>query len=98
MKIKLTKTPYNSALKSKFGYELAQKMYFDKTAPDIFVEGVPTKTEGVYTVDMPAMVLDTVTGGVVSGTKTVKVKVYGNKVGTFNRYTENTNEVGIVVE
>ena len=98
MKIKLTKSAFVNALDSKFGYELAKKMYFDKTAPDIFAEGLPTKTKGVYTVDMPAMVIDTVTGNPVSGTKTVKVKVYGNKVGTFNRYTENTNEVGVVVE
>jgi len=97
MQIKLTKSILVSALNAKFGYETATKMRSDKSAPDILVDVVATKTKDVYTVDLPSMVIDSATGDLVYGTVTHKVKVYGDKVGTFNRFTDNTNEVGILV-
>lgn len=100
MKIKFTHSYTFIAIADKYTDEETREMCKPgNTVPDTFAELKPTKTAGVYTVDVPHPQFDPVTSELTGyGVKAVKVKVYGNKVGTFNRWNENTNPVGVLVE
>jgi hypothetical protein len=61
--------------------------------PEVIVDAVPTKKPGEYLIDLGDITLF----GNVHKQRQI-VRVYDKHVGTFNRYTDDTNRVGTIVE